>query len=119
MLGARVLRDWSTHILVSATCLMIVMVLLRTHVRVSWVHVLVNVASRRRRAIVVVRWVVGRVVGWIRCIRKIAIYSSCWWRREVVGLWKVAGVIGVHGRLTWAVAAWAVTALTIGRFIFI
>lgn len=55
MLGARVLRDWSTHILVSATCF-IVVVLLRPYIRVTWVHIFVNVTSSRRgRAVVVVR----------------------------------------------------------------
>lgn len=71
------------------------------------------------------RRVVGWIVRWIRGIRKVAIYSSCWWWREIIGLWEVAGVIGVCGRLTWAVpartvaSAWAIAALTVGRFIFI
>src|SRR5690242_4723468 len=125
VLGARVIGDWSTHILVSATCFVVV-VLLRTNVRVAWVHILVNVTSSRRgRAVVVVRWIVGRIVGRIWCIRKVAIYSSCWWWREVVRLWEIAGVIGMRGRLTWAVAtrtvwpAWAVATLTIGGFVVI
>lgn len=69
MLSAGVLRGCGTHILVSATCL-VVMVLVLTCIRISWVHVLVNVAtwSMRRWAVVVRCWVIGWVVRWVRGI---------------------------------------------------
>lgn len=85
MLGARIDRDWSTHILVSATCLVVVILIL-TRVRITGVHVLVNVAAGGRWWAVVVVWrVVGGVVGWVRGIRKIAINRRRWRRRKVVG----------------------------------
>ena len=128
MLGARILRDWSTHILVSSTRLVVV-VLILTCIRVSWAHIFVDIATCRWLWTVVIgRWVVGRIIRWVRGIRKVAVYvayRSCWWWREVVGLWKITGVIGVCGRLTRAelartvASARAVAALTIGRLIFV
>jgi hypothetical protein len=131
VLGARVLRDWSTHIVVSATRL-VVMVLILSSVGVARVHVFVrwvDIASGWGWWTIVVVWcVVGRVVGWVWCVRKIAVYMAhrCgWWGREIVGLWEVAGVIGVCSRLARAVLArtvatvGTVAALTIGRLIII
>jgi hypothetical protein len=122
VLSAGVLRGCGTHILVSATCL-VVMVLILTCIRVSWVHVLVNVAACRRWWAVVVRcWVIGWVVRWVRGI---VIKGRCWGRRKVVGIRKVTGVIRTCGGLTWTVpvgtvlAAWAVAALAIGRLILV
>jgi hypothetical protein len=128
VLGARGLRDWSTHILVSATRLVVV-VLFLTCVRISWIHVFVYIASCRWwRTVVIVWWVVCWIVGWIWGVRKVAVHVSrgrCWRRREVVGFWEVAGFMRACGRLTWAVlaravaSARAVAALAIGRLIFI
>lgn len=129
MLGARVDRDWSTHILVSATCLVVV-VLVLTRVRITGIHVFVNVAARGRWwAVVVVRRVVGGVVRWVRSIRKVAINRGRWRWREVVGRWEVLGIIvGPGSRLARAVStrtvaftavAPAVAAFTIGRLVFI
>lgn len=130
MLGARSDRDWSTHILVSATCLVVV-VLVLTRVRITGIHVFVGVgAGWRWWAIVVVRRVVGRVVWWIWGIRKVAINRSGWRGREVIGRWEVLGVIvGASSRLAravstrtvafTAVAPRTVAVLTIGRLVVI
>lgn len=119
-------RGIDLDILVSATCL-IVVVLILTDVGISWIHVFVNIATCGWwRTVVIVCWVVCRVVGRVRRIRKIAVHVThrlCWRRREVVSFWEVTGIIGMSGRLTWAVlsravtSAWAVAALTIGRLV--
>jgi hypothetical protein len=130
VLGARVDRDWSTHIIVSATCLVVV-VLVLTRIRITGIHVFVNVATGWGLwAIVVVRRVVGGVVWWIRGIGKVAIYRGRWRGRKVVGRWEVSGVVvGTSSRLTravstrtvafTAVAPGTVAVLTVGRLVFI
>lgn len=119
MCGAGALRDCSTHILVSATCL-VVLILILTCIRVSWVHIFVNIAScRRGRAVVVLCWIVGGVVRRVRGVVSTVVYRRCWGRGEIIGLGKVTGIIRVCGRLTWAVTVRTVAALTICGFIFV
>lgn len=105
MLGAGVDRDGSTHILVSATGLVVVGLVL-TRVGIAGVHVFVGVAARGRwGAVVVLGRVVGGVVWWVWGVGKVPVNGGCWRGREVVGRGKVLGVVvRASSRFPWTVS---------------